>query len=83
MLEPVPTVTIHSPVPSANEILAHQITQALRAGEFIASSEEGDVLTLLTAGSAKAGDWLRLFEKNVLFNSTPTTINHASTHHPA
>ena len=82
MLEPIPTVTIPSPVPSANEILAYQITLALRANDFIASSEEEDALTLLTAGSAKAGDWLRLFEKNVLSNSTPTALNYASTHQP-
>ncbi|XAZ81983.1 hypothetical protein A6C57_27690 (plasmid) [Fibrella sp. ES10-3-2-2] len=75
--------TVPSTVQTANEVLAHQITQSLMANEFIEASEEADVLTLLIVGNAKAGDWLQLLQKNLLLNSTLTEKGHAATNHSA
>ncbi|GAB4022724.1 hypothetical protein GCM10028808_71080 [Spirosoma migulaei] len=83
MPKPLQTETTTSPIPSANDLLAYQITQALRDAELIAVSNEADVLKMLTAGNVKAGDWLQMLQKNLLLNSTPTEKDHAATNHPA
>ena len=81
MPEPIQTITKNDTVLNANEILAQQITQALRANELIDVSDEAAVLTLLTSGNVKAGDWLRLLENNLLPIPTPTDPIYAPTHH--
>lgn len=83
MTESLQTVTSTSPVSSANDLLALQITLALRDTELIAVSDEADVLKMLTVGNVKAGDWIQMLQKNLLINSTPSEKDHAATNHSA
>jgi hypothetical protein len=83
MTEPLQTETMTDPIPSANDLLALQITQTLRDAELIAASDEAEVLKMLTVGNVKAGDWLQVVQKRLLLNSTPIEKHHAATNHSA
>jgi len=71
--------TNHITSQTANAALAMQIVTALQESNFIEAGDTHLASALLTTGTAKAGDWRRLLEKNL----APTTIatDHAATHH--